>query len=177
MTMNDEADYAAEFEQFYSAHILELTDFLRNGKRLGELAEEAADDAMMIVRAKWPVQRKRSPRDQKSYLYRVAINKGHEKRAADKRASGTELASRTDWADPSKSKPPPTPEGTAVSRSNFEELLTKLPPQQMLMVALRSCGCSVDEIADIMGVTKGTVTSTLAAAYKNLRNLLNQEDY
>lgn len=69
-----------------------------------------------------------------------------------------------------------SPESRVVDASWIDGALSQLPPRQRATIVLRHlAGLSLAEVSDAMGVTVGTVKSTLHAAYRALRVELNDE--
>jgi DNA-directed RNA polymerase specialized sigma24 family protein len=125
------------------------------------LAADAVDEACERALARWArVQSMRSP---SGWVLRVAVNEArrqlrHEARDRD---LGPFLSAPTE-------QPPPGGETWLV--------VDELPPRQRLAVILRHvAGLTEAEIAERMGVTRSTISSTLASAYRRLATDLGDE--
>ena len=117
------------------------------------LACEAADEAVARAYERWErVSQMASP---SGWTYRVALNDA--RRRARRAAFEQRILRRIRPAD----VPGPTGE--------LWLIVAGLPPRQRTAVLLRHVGQLTEaEIADVMGVARGTVSSTLRAAYKRL---------
>lgn len=128
-----------------------------------EIAADAADEACMRAMVRWD---RVSVMDRpEGWVYRVAIN--HVKRRLRRARMERVLLARH---GPAESLPAPAAE--------IWDVVGRLPLRQRTAVVLRYV---VDmpqaEIADVMGVTRGTVASTLADARRHLgRNLLDESE-
>jgi RNA polymerase sigma-70 factor (ECF subfamily) len=118
-----------------------------------DLACDAADEAFARAFERWEhVSRMASPT---GWTYRVALNVLRRR------------ARRRDWERRLIRRPPrdnvPGPSG------ELWMLVTDLPIRQRTAVLLRHVAqLTEQEIADVMGVARGTVSSTLRAAYRRL---------
>lgn len=121
-----------------------------------DLAADAAEEAAVRAIERWDrVQHMANPQ---GWLYRVALN---EIRRRQRRAK---LEQRLIRRAAASAGPVPGPTG------EIWALVSGLSPRQREAVALRHVGGLTEpEIAGIMGITRGTVSSTLRAAYGNLR--------
>ena len=119
------------------------------------VAEDAVDEAFEKAFDRWErVQAMRSPN---GWVYRVAVNAARRQLARESR-EGERLAFATAGAAPA---PPPGGEAWLV--------VATLPVRQRTAVVLRHVGGMTEaEVAEAMGVTRSTVSSTLASAYKTL---------
>ncbi len=120
-----------------------------------DVACEATDEAFARAYERWTrVSGMESP---DGWTYRVAYNvaRRHWRRHA---LEGRLLRSRA----PDASVPGPAGE--------LWLLVRELPPRQRLAVLLRHVGQLTErEIADVMGIKRGTVSATLRAAYERMR--------
>jgi len=118
------------------------------------VAQDAADEAVARAFEKWAsVSVMESPT---GWLFRVGFNVA--RRHLRRRAFEERLLRKT-RVDHS---PPPAGEVWAV--------VAELPGRQRQAVVLRHVGhLRETEIAAVMGITRGTVSSTLRAAYRSLR--------
>jgi RNA polymerase sigma factor (sigma-70 family) len=123
-------------------------------------AQDNANEAFARALAQWPrVQLMDSP---EGWIYRVGMNlaKRHRRREALERRL---LARRLPR------------EETLAEVSPFWELVADLPRRQRTAVVLRHVAQMREhEIANVMGVSRGTVSSTLRAAYARLRITLHE---
>lgn len=127
------------------------------------LAEDALDAAFEKAFARWGrVQAMRSPN---GWVYRVAVNAARRQLAREVR-EGERLAFA---AGPPAPVPPPGGETWLLVRD--------LPIRQRTAVVLRHvAGLTEHEVAAAMGVTRSTVSSSLASAYKRLGSQLVEPD-
>ena len=119
------------------------------------VAEDAVDEAFEKAFARW--ERVQSMRSPNGGVYRVAVNAARRQRSRESR-EGERLAFATNGSAP---EPPPGGEAWLV--------VATLPVRQRTAVVLRHVGGMTEaEVAEAMGVTRSTVSSTLASAYKTL---------
>ncbi|HEY9557096.1 MAG TPA: sigma-70 family RNA polymerase sigma factor [Acidimicrobiales bacterium] len=129
-----------------------------------DLAREAVDEALVRALERWDrVSAMASPG---GWTYRVALNC---LRRRTRRAAMERRLLRRGVRE--RSLAPPAGEAWEVVRS--------LPPRQRAVVVLRYVAdLSQSEIAEVLGVTRSTVSSTLTAAHRALAPMLDdqQED-
>jgi DNA-directed RNA polymerase specialized sigma24 family protein len=142
------------FEVWYRREHPRLITLLTASTGDVALAREAADEALARAFERWRrVSQMNSPA---GWTYRVAFN--IVRRSARKHASERRAFSRLRTND----VPGPTGE--------LWLLVADLPPRQRTAVLLRHVGqLTEQEVADVMGVARGTVSSTLRSAYQRLR--------
>ena len=120
-----------------------------------DVAREAADEAFARAFERW--QRVSTMESVDGWTYRVAYNVARRhwrRRALERRLLRTRV--------PEASVPGPAGE--------LWLLVRELPPRQALAVSLRHVGqLTEQEVADVMGIKRGTVSATLRAAYERLR--------
>jgi RNA polymerase sigma factor (sigma-70 family) len=124
-----------------------------------ELAAEAADEAFARTLQAW--DRVSTMHLPDGWTYRVAVNitRRVERRRAIERRLWPRLISTSEVV--------PAPAG------EVWDLVRSLPPRQRTAVVLRYVGdLREEDIAAVMGVTRGTVAATLAKARRSLANLL-----
>jgi DNA-directed RNA polymerase specialized sigma24 family protein len=122
------------------------------------VAEDALDEAFEKAFARW--ERVQSMRSPNGWVYRVAVNAARRQLSREVR-EGERLAFATTTAP----EPPPGGEAWLV--------VATLPVRQRTAVVLRHVGGMTEaEVASAMGVTRSTVSSTLASAYTTLGRLL-----
>ena len=128
-----------------------------------DLAREAADEAVLRAFERWDrVSVMASP---EGWTFRVAMNIA---RRRLRRARLERLVIHRFRADRSDSSPAPSGE--------LWQMVASLSERQRLAVVLRHVGGLREaEIADVMGITRGGVSSTLRAAYAHLRVALDPE--
>lgn len=153
---------ARAFEQWYAgehprlfASLLVLT-----GDR--EVAADATDEALSRALQHWErVAEMESPQ---GWTYRVAVNivrRGGRRRALERRLLGRLVARG----------PTPAPAG------EVWDLVRSLTARQQQAVVLRYIADLAEaDIAQVMGVTRGTVASTLAQARRALGDALREPD-
>jgi RNA polymerase sigma-70 factor (ECF subfamily) len=124
------------------------------------VAEDALDEAFEKAFARW--ERVQSMRSPNGWVYRVAVNAARAQLRREVR-EGERLALATGPLV----APPPGGEAWL--------LVATLPVRQRTAVVLRHVGGMTEaEVADAMGVTRSTVSSTLASAYKALAEQLGE---
>lgn len=155
------ADGEASFDRWYGEVHAELSISLLVAFGDADLAAEAADEAIARAFERWDrVSVMASPG---GWTYRVAVNVVRRKRR--RRAIENRLI-RGRPTEP----PVPGPAG------ELWHLVRQLPERQRLAIALRHvAGMTEVEIANAMGITRGTVSATLRQAYLALRRHLDEE--
>lgn len=128
------------------------------------LAQELAQEALERVVASWPqVRRMPAPG---AWAHRVGINLANShfrRRGAERRARAREEA---------RSAHLPI-EADAAWALDVRRAVAQLPKRQRAVVVLRFfADLSVHEVADLLGITDGTVKSSSAAALTTLRSVL-----
>jgi RNA polymerase sigma factor (sigma-70 family) len=127
-----------------------------------DLAADATDEALSRALQHWTrVGEMESP---EGWTYRVAVNvirRGARRRALERRLLGR-LVSRPATREPA---------------GEVWDLVRSLSPRQQQAVVLRYIADLAEpEIAQVMGVTRGTVASTLAQARRALADALRELD-
>ncbi len=158
-------DLDAEFEAFFAAHhdavLRSLTAAAGNDH---DAAVDATQDAFIKAHARWSTIRTYDQPE--SWVRRIAINTSRDRHRSDQRRRDREAAV----------------DATAVVHADIAgtervdadaaigELLDELPARQREIAALYYVDDrSVDEIADELGISAGTVKSQLAEARARLR--------
>jgi RNA polymerase sigma-70 factor, ECF subfamily len=128
----------------------------------GDLGREAADEAFARALARWrSVGRMASPA---GWTYRVALNLA---RRAARRAAAERRLLRLSRPD-SGGVPWPAVE--------LWDVVRELPRRQREVVVLRHLlDLREREIAEVLGIRRGTVSRSLAAAHRTLRGWLSDE--
>jgi DNA-directed RNA polymerase specialized sigma24 family protein len=141
------------FEAWYRREHPRLVTLLAAATGDAELARDAADEALARAFQRWErVSRMASPA---GWTYSVGLNVA--RRHARRRAVERRLLGRY------REEPIPGPTG------ELWLLVAHLPTRQRTAVLLRHIGqLTEQEIAEVMGVARGTVSSTLRAAYRRL---------
>lgn len=126
-----------------------------------DLAREVSDEAIVRAYERWAqVAGMESP---EGWTYRVAINLGR------RRLRRTALERRLLKGGSTDEVPSPA--------SELWNLVGDLPPRQRTAVALRHVAHMTEaDIATVMGITRGSVSSTLRAAYRSLRVELTDDE-
>jgi DNA-directed RNA polymerase specialized sigma24 family protein len=148
------------FERWYREVHPRLITLLAATAGEVDLACEAADEALARAYERWAqVSRMASP---SGWTYRVALNVV--RRRARRRALERRLVGRPRREDV------PGPSG------ELWLLVAELPLRQRTAVLLRHVGqLTEQEIAEVMAVARGTVSSTLRAAYQRLAIVVTEE--
>ena len=121
-------------------------------------AEDAAQTGFERALRRWRTVATHDRPD--TWVYVVAVRHGRRQlaRRADQRT----------WE--SEAPDAPSPEAEVVGAEGFEDLLRQLPPRQRAAVVLRHLdGLPLADIAEALGVSVGTVKSSLHSAYRSLR--------
>ena len=151
-----------DFEAWYRAVHPRLVTLLAASTGDAELAREAADEALARAFQRWEhVSEMVSPT---GWTYKVSLNVA--RRSARRRTLERRLLRRIRQHE---DVPGPTGE--------LWLIVADLAPRQRTAVLLRHVGqLTEQEIADVMGVARGTVSSTLRSAYRRLGAALTAED-
>jgi RNA polymerase sigma-70 factor (ECF subfamily) len=157
-------DADVEFEAWYRALHPRLVAALVLITGNGEIARDATDEACTRAYQHWARVRRMDSPD--AWVFTVARNvvrrRGH--RARHERTLMQLTAS-------SATAQVPAPAGEAWA------LVAALPERQRTAVVLRHVADLTEpDIARVMRITRGTVSSTLADAYRSLRGHLTDED-
>ena len=127
-----------------------------------EIAQDAAAEALARALQHWP--RVRTMTSPEGWVYRVAVNVM--RRSARRRAFEKRLMRRV-----SVDEVVPAPAG------EVWDLVRALPERQRTAVVLRYVADLPElEIAQVMGVTRGTVASTLSDARRSLADVLTEPE-
>ncbi|MDQ1467460.1 MAG: polymerase sigma-70 factor, subfamily [Actinomycetota bacterium] len=146
-------DDPIDFEAWYRHEHPRLVTLLAASTGDAPLAREAADEAVARAFERWErVSRMDSPA---GWTYRVALN------VVRRRSRRSALERRILRRIRPDDVPGPTGE--------LWLLVADLPPRQRTAVLLRHVGQLTEgEIAEVMSVARGTVSSTLRSAYRRL---------
>jgi len=127
-----------------------------------DIAQDATDEALARALQHWP--RVRAMASPEGWVYRVAVNVM--RRSARRRAFESRLLRRLRTDDVT-----PAPSG------EVWDLVRALPVRQRTAVVLRYVAdLGEREIAQVMGVTRGTVASTLSDARRSLAVVLTESE-
>jgi len=157
--MDDTSDGGRSFSEWYRESQPGLLESVLRVVNRRPVAEDALDEAFEKAFSRWErVQAMRSPN---GWVYRVAVNAARrqltrEGREAE-RLSIAHVGARVE--------PPPGGEAWL--------LVSQLPVRQRTAVVLRHvAGMTEAEVGEAMGVTRSTVSSSLASAYRTLARQL-----
>jgi RNA polymerase sigma factor (sigma-70 family) len=148
------------FDEFYGRVYPRVSAALVLSWSDPDLAADATDEAFVRAFASWErVSRMRSPA---GWVFKVALNvarrqarRNQRRRQAEERAAAV----------------PHVPDMPPGAVTELKELLAVLPPRQRVAVILRHVGDLREaDIAQAMGIRRGTVASLLTAAHRRLRN-------
>lgn len=153
-------DEPIDFETWYRHEHPRLVTLLAATTGDAPLAREAADEAVARAFERWGrVSRMASPA---GWTYRVGLN------VVRRRARRNAFERRILRGMRHDDVPGPTGE--------LWLIVAGLPPRQRTAVLLRHVGQLTEtEIADVMGIARGTVSSTLRAAYRGLGAAIDDE--
>jgi DNA-directed RNA polymerase specialized sigma24 family protein len=162
VSINGLGDEDGNFEVWYRREQPRLVTVLAASTRDVALATEATDEAFARAFERW---RRVSQMDSPTgWTYRVALNivrRRTRRHALERLALGR-----------MRSDDVPGPTG------ELWLMVADLPPRQRTAVLLRHVGqLTEQEVADVTGVARGTVSSTLRSAYQRLRNRLMRAGY
>jgi RNA polymerase sigma-70 factor (ECF subfamily) len=148
------------FEEWYRAEHARLVTLITAVVGNADEGREAVDEALTRAYERWgDVSVMESPT---GWTYRVALNVA--RRRARRHAIEAQLLGRSR----PQSVPGPTGE--------LWLLVADLPTRQREAVLLRHVAHMTErEIADVMGIKRGTVSATLRAAYRRLGIAMNDE--
>jgi RNA polymerase sigma-70 factor (ECF subfamily) len=148
------------FEDWYRREHPKLVNSLFAVTGSVDAAAEATDEAFARAAARWP--RVRAMEYPSAWTYRVALNAL--RKSSRRRSREIALAARVVGPD-SVGPPVPCPE--------VWDAIRALPPQQRHAIVLRYVAdLPEQEIAAVLGVTRGTVASTLSRARSALADAL-----
>lgn len=152
----------ADFEAWYRAEHPKLLAALTWVSGNPDLAAEATDEAFARVLARWRrVQQMSSPG---GYLYRVGLNLV---RRTTRRLVAERKAVTASWR----------PEMLPAPASEIWHVVRDLPARQRVAVVLRYLlDLPEREVAQVMGVSAGTVAATLSAARTRLADWLSKSE-
>jgi RNA polymerase sigma factor (sigma-70 family) len=160
---HSEADLLAQIESLYRERFADFVAVAASIVGERESAREAVQDAFASVVRSRRNFRREGPLE--AWVWRAVINAARKKRrgyARDAHARGTA----------------PTMNGAAPEREEGLELATlvaALPERQRLVLFLRYyADLDYRRIAQILGVRTGTVSASLHAAHRTLRQALNE---
>jgi len=109
------------------------------------------------------LQRGRSRQNLRGWIFRVAHNLGLKRRLARSREVGSAAAER-DFLAAARPDPAENPEEQLASSQRLQRLqavLRALPEQDQWCLSLRAEGLRYREIADVLGVSLGSVSASL----------------
>jgi RNA polymerase sigma-70 factor (ECF subfamily) len=141
------------FEDWYAGAHARLVTLVTAAVGDAEVGRDVADEALARAYERWDrVSAMQSPT---GWTYRVALNVA--RRRARRRATERRLLGR------------PRTDDVAGPTGELWTLVAGLPERQRQAVLLRHVGHLTEpEIADVMGVARGTVSTTLRNAYRTL---------
>jgi RNA polymerase sigma factor (sigma-70 family) len=153
------------FDQFYQRVYPRVSAALVVGWSDRDLAADAADEAFVRAYASWDrVSRMSSP---DGWVFKVALNLARRQWRRDRRRRQAERNSVTLTTSPA---PPRGYDGGPGSRVELAERVKDLPERQRMAVILRHVAdLREDDIAEAMGIRRGTVASLLTTAHRSLR--------
>jgi RNA polymerase sigma factor (sigma-70 family) len=137
----------------------------------GAEAHDAVQEA--FVKAYHALSRFRAGASFRPWLLRIVANEAINRRRAERRQVNLALRAAESRPD---GDAVPSPEGAALERERQEELvqaMQKLKPEDRLVIAYRYWfELSEQEMAEALGVARGTVKSRLSRAMGKLREVL-----
>ena len=159
------APFESSFESWYVSNWSRLRGSLAVTTGDPVLAEDLAAEAFARALARWDTIAGRG--DPTAWLYRVAFNEV--KKDWRHRAIRSERIAVIASLTSSESQEPPVPE------PELWEAVSRLPERARTAIALRYVADFTErEVAEFMGVARGTVASTLSDARKRLARELSE---
>lgn len=156
----DDRALDAEFETFFLAHHDEVLRSLDGMLADHEAAVDATQDAFIRAHARWSTIR--TYEAPQAWVRRIAINASRDRMRSERRRRDREVTAHA-TAEPS-------PTDRLVADAGVQELLDGLAPRQREVAELFYVkDRSVDEIAEQLGLSPGTVKSQLSEARVRLR--------
>ena len=153
---------SAEFEQWYRELHPQLGTSIALAFGDVALAQEATDEAFARALERW--ERVRFMASPSGWVYRVAFNdarrRQRRRRLEQRLMAGLRIA-----------------EGVEPPGGELWQVVSTLPERQREAVVLRHVGHLREaEIGEVMGISRGAVSSTLRAAYLSLRVALAESE-
>jgi RNA polymerase sigma-70 factor (ECF subfamily) len=150
-----------DFERWYRAEHPRLVTLLSAAIGDAEAGRDAVDEALARAYERWDkVSRMESPT---GWTYRVALNAA--RRRARRRAMEQRLLRRS------------VPQNVPGPTGELWALVAELPMRQRTAVLLRHVAhLTEQEIAGVMGIARGTVSSTLRSAYQALGTTIRADE-
>lgn len=167
MTGAERLSRDAEFTEFMSAAQPELLRTARYLTGSDDLARELTQDALTRAYAAWPRVRREGA---VAYTRRIMVNR---------RLDGWRRSSREEPRDPLEAGLDTAvfEGGAAERRDEVVRMLSSLPERQRKVVVLRYyVDLSEQQVADMMGISVGTVKSSAARGLAALRSLTVSPD-
>jgi RNA polymerase sigma-70 factor (sigma-E family) len=157
-------DDPADFDEFYRATWPRLYRTARAVAGDAAAAEDALQGAYARAYVAW--RRVRSTRHPEAYVRRIVVNE-----ILGTRRRGWWQRERP-YASPDASESVESPELAVVDRDAVWSAISTLPPRQRAVIVLRYYeDLSEEEIAGVLGCSRGTVKSQASAALANLRRV------
>ena len=159
---------SSTMDELYARHITRAVRlaYLMTGER--EASEDIAQDAFIRVFGRW--RHLRRPELFEAYLRKAVINgaRSHaRRRSVEKRFLAREAGLRPDA----------TAEPSALLDGRLREVLLSLPPRQRAVVVLRYYeDLSEDQVATLLGCSRGNVKSLASRGMARLREVLPDDD-
>ncbi|WP_332880971.1 sigma-70 family RNA polymerase sigma factor [Streptomyces sp. NBC_00564] len=154
------------FDVFYRAEYVGIVRTLRRGGVRREEAEDAAQEAMFRMLAKWPTDCSCPA----AWVRKAAWNAFYTKAGRDRKRHHLETFNAR-----RELRAVPVPGGELGEKERVLGLIAELPPRQREVLALAYDGRSIQEIAEHLGIKPGTVRSNLRHARETLRKALEME--
>jgi RNA polymerase sigma-70 factor (ECF subfamily) len=151
-----------DFESWYRAEHPRLVTLLSAAVGDAEAGREAADEALTRAYERWDaVSQMESPT---GWTYRVALNAA--RRTVRRRTMERRLLRRS------------VPQNVPGPTGELWAIVAELPMRQRTAVLLRHVSQLTEaEIAEVMGIARGTVSSTLRTAYQRLGAAIRDEEH
>ena len=154
------------FDVFYRAEYVGIVRTLRVGGVRHEEAEDAVQEAMFRILAKWPT----GCSCPAAWVRKAAWNAFYTKTGRDRKRHDLETVNAR-----RQPRTPPAPDGEPDEKERVLRLIAELPPRQREVLALYYDGRAIQEIAEHLGNKPSTVRSNLRHARETLRKALEME--
>ena len=166
-TVADDLDLDERFSELYAAHHAEAVRLAYLLCGHPERAEDAVADAFIKVWRAWNRGGIENPR---AYIRRAVVN------TVNSRFRRLALERREAERRTGDARGPERPDERVAQRDEFVDALARLPHRQRTAIVLRYwADLSEADAAEAMGVSAGTVKSSLSRGLDRLRELVDRE--
>lgn len=171
---NAQSHRLSDFDEFFLHNYVPIVQTLTLTTGDPQIAAESTQDAFCRAYGRWTkVRRLDRP---EAWIRRVALNRARDLLRTDSRRSNTEARALSgEGADPSRTLTQTTDD--SIVGVDMARLLSHLSPKQRTALVLHYLDDRpVDEIAEIMSISTGTVKVHLHRGRRSLRALVEQTE-